>query len=388
MQRKKVLITGVGGVGVFAAHLIAKLPEVDLYLGRRGYDFIKHKANGIMDSAYYMNPENPYPTVVPVQMDLMDLEKTTEQLKEIQPDVILHLATLLAAQKIREGLPVDVAKKIYDANPVGTGLRPWAPGHTVLLLNLMKAVKASGIDTKVVNGSGCDFLHLSFSKFGLAPTCGLGDFALLEPGIKRILARTKGYDQTKLELYMTGHHSLVMPIMFFGDSQGIPYKIRTVYNGEDISDSIDYVKEVFPHLPDESSWPPNAASTDQEQTAAHAARIVKAIVYDTNEILNVPAPQGQPGCYPARVGADGAKIVLSEGETLEDLVEINVDGNIAEGFKEIQDDGTMVATDRTIELVEEIFGIDWKYKSFHPEEAFEAYKEIQEAYNNFAKKYK
>ena len=388
MNNKKVLITGVGGVGIFAAHLIARLPDVELYLGRRGYSFIKHKANGIMDSAFYMNPDNPYPIVIPVKMDLMDVEQTTSQLKEIQPDIILHLATLLSAQKIREGLPVDVAKKIYDANPVGTGLRPWAPGHAVLLLNLMKAVKASGVDSKVVNGSGCDFLHLSFSKFGLEPTCGLGDFALLEPGIKRISARVKGYDQTKLELHMTGHHSLVMPIMFFGDSQGIPYIIKTIYDGKDISNQIDYVKDIFPHMPNESSWPPNASAHDQEQTAAHAARIVKAILYDTNEILNVPAPEGQPGCYPATVGAHGAKILVSEGETLEELIEINNSGNVAEGFKEIRDDGTMVATDRTIELVEEVFGINWKYKSFHPEEAFEAFKEIQAAYNNFAKKYK
>lgn len=111
-------------------------------------------------------------------------------------------------------------------------------------------------------------------------------------------------------------------------------------------------------------------------------------MYDTNEVLNVPAPKGQPGCYPAIVGAHGANILVSKDETLEELIAINNSGNIAEGFKEIQDDGTMVATDRTIELVEEIFGIDWKYKSFHPEEAFEAFTEIQQAYNKFAQKYK
>jgi len=385
---KRVLITGVGGVGVFAAHMLARMPDVELYLGDIREDYLPYKTNAILDNAFYSYSDTPFPKVHTVIMDMMDVDATARQLDEIKPDVVLHLASLLAAQKIREGLPVEIAKTIYDANPVGTGLRPWAPGHAVLLLNLMKAIRKAGIETHVVNGSGCDFLHLSFSKLGLTPTCGLGDFALLEPGLRRIIAELKGLQPRDLTIYMGGHHSIVMPLGFFGDPQGVPYYLKVEALGEDITQEINFERDVFPQMPKQSSWPPLAGAADQEQTSAHGVRIVRAIIRDTQEILNVPAPEGQPGCYPARVGAHGATITAPPGITREELIEINSSGNIAEGFKEIREDGTMVATDRTVELIEKTFEIDWQYKEFKPDEAFEAFKEINRALADFKERFK
>ncbi|MET2852981.1 hypothetical protein ABXV24_13880 [Vibrio owensii] len=387
MSNKRVLITGVGGVGVFASHLVGALPGVELYLGDIREDYITFKANSVKDNAFYSNDGETYPVVEPVKMNLMDVDATTKQLSEIRPDVIIHLASLLAAQKIRERLPVDIAKTIYDPNPVGTGLRPWAPGHAVLLTNLMRSVKASGIETHVINGSGCDFLHVALSKYGLAPTCGLGDFALIEPSVTRILAKQYSVSPRDITMRMAGHHSIVMPLSFFGETSGVPYYIDVTVNGRNVSQDIDFEKDVFPNIPKETSWPTNAQASDQEQTAAHAVRIAKAILFDTQEMLNVPAPQGLPGCYPARVGAKGVEVVIPEGTTLEELVAINNAGNVAEGFQEIREDGTMVATERTVELVEKTFGIEWKYKEFTPDNAQEAFNEINSAFWSFIEKF-
>ena len=60
---------------------------------------------------------------------------------------------------------------------------------------------------------------------------------------------------------------------------------------------------------------------------------------------------------------------------------------MAEGFAEIREDGTMVATDMTVEIVERTFGIEWKYKEFTPDNAMEAFKEINTAFNRFVEDY-
>ena len=384
---KKVLIAGVGGVGVSAAHLLSQIPELELYLGDLRKERMRAKAMCIKDCAYFENRANRFPAVQPLALDLMNIDQTRRQLEEIRPEVILNLSSLLSAQRIRSSVPPAVARKIYDANPVGTGLRPWAPGPALLLTNLMQAVKDSGIDTHVVNAAGCDYLHVALDKLGLAPTCGLGDFALTEPALRRIVEEVCGVDTQGATVHLAAHHSIVMPLAFEGVTENIPYYIRIEKNGEDLAAGIDFEKDIFPHLPTHNGWPIDAEASDQEQTAAHAVKIVKALLFDTQENMNVPGPNGLPGCYPVTVGAGGVTVVPPPNTSLEALVAINEIGNLAEGFAEIRDDGTMVATDRTVELVEELFGIDWKYKAFAPHQAMEAYREISEAFDNFRSQY-
>ncbi len=389
-MNRKVLITGVGGVGVHAAHLLARIPGVELYLGDVRAQYIQSKANCIKDCAFQEGGLTQYPSVHPVTMNLLDLEQTTSQLRDIRPDVILHLATLLGAQRIRTSVPPGLVTKLYDANPVGTGMRPWAPGHAVLLANVMKAVRASGIDAHVVNASGCDYLHKALHNIdpALAPTSGLGDFGLLEPALSRIIAEKMDCHPRDIKLFLAAHHSIVMPLMFSGKTHGVPCYIKAELFGENITDRLDFESDIFPELSVHNSWPADAGAADQEQTSAHAVRIVRAILFDTQEMMNVQGPEGLPGCYPCRVGADGVRVVPPTGTSREALIRINEAGNLAEGFQEIREDGTMVATERTIELVEEIFGITWQYREFRPDQGMEAFTEIREALDNLIARYR
>jgi len=384
---KRVLITGVGGVGVHAAHLLSMLEGIDLYLGDIRQSRMVAKANCLLDCSFFAGGGRRFPKVHPVTMDLMDVAKTQSQLEEIQPDVVLQLSALLSAQRIRSSVPASVVNKIYNANPVGTGLRPWAPASGVLLTNLMQAIKASGIQTHVVNAAGCDFQHVILSKVGMAPTCGLGDFGLLEPAILRAISDVTGRDTTSMQVYLAGHHSIVMPLMFEGITLDIPYYIRIEQSGQDITQDIDIENNIFPILPRYNSWPADALPSDQEQTAAHAVKIVRAILLDTDELMNLPGPEGLPGCYPVRVNADGVRVFCPPGVSKEELVRINEAGSYAEGFAEIKDDGTVVATDKTIELVEQEFGISWKYKEYAPHQVLEAFNEINDAFVNLTQKY-
>lgn len=62
-MNKRVLIAGVGGVGTFAAHLLTSIPGVDLFLGDVRADFIPYKVNSAIDVAFYMYPEEHFPSV-------------------------------------------------------------------------------------------------------------------------------------------------------------------------------------------------------------------------------------------------------------------------------------------------------------------------------------
>ena len=214
----------------------------------------------------------------------------------------------------------------------------------------------------------------------------LGDFVLAEPGLVKIIARKYSVGDSDVKIYMAGHHSLIMPLYFDGTNHGIPYYLKVEILGDDITDELDFENDIFPQLPEFNSWPLDATASDQEQTSGHAAQIVKAILFDTQEVMNVPGPKGKPGAYPCRVGANGVEIVIPRGTTLEELMAVNEAGNVAEGFAEIRSDGTMVATDLTISIVEELFEIDWQYKEFKPQDALKAFKEINTAFEAYVKK--
>lgn len=387
MSNKRILITGVGGVGIHTAHLLSTMPGTDIYLADIREQHVIAKANSVYDSAYYFNKnEANRPNVFPVSMNMLDKEAMQKQLEEIKPDVIIHLATMMAAQKIRAALPLEAAQKVYDANPVGTGLRPWAPGHCVLLFNLMSAIKDSGIQTHVVNGSGCDYLNVAFHNIGMPITCGLGDWALAEPGLVRAIAKRLDVHERDVTLYLAGHHSLIMPLAYYGSLLDIPSYIKVEVLGTDVTDKLDFEGDIFKEFHKYNSWPEVAEDRDQEQTSSHAAAIARAIVFDTNEIMNVPGPEGLPGCYPCRVNKDGVHVIIPEGTTREELIAVNEHGNVAEGFSEIRADGTMVANDFTTKIIEEEFEMEWKYREFQPHQAMEAFQEINEGFKRYVAK--
>lgn len=63
-----------------------------------------------------------------------------------------------------------------------------APGHGVLLYNLMKTARALLPDTRVINVSIPDYLHEILGKVGLTPDVVVGNVNFLEPILKYIIA--------------------------------------------------------------------------------------------------------------------------------------------------------------------------------------------------------
>lgn len=378
---KKVLIVGLGGVGGYALHLLARYPGVELIGADVREKFAREKVNNVYNDIFFQGGILPH--IQHRKMDLNDIEGTAETLKEIEPDVILNQTTLHSWWVVHH-IPEEIRLKISDTYP-GAGLGPWTPVHLTLTYKLMQAVKKAKIDTHVVNGSWSDCVNAVLSKVGLAPTIGMGNFALLEPMIMRIVSNKLKVPVNNVSVYMVGHHAMVMPIWEKGSAANVPYYLKIRVFDEDVTDKFDIEKDIWAEVPKYA--PPEALwGTQQEHIASCVTRNVLAILFDTGQVVHAPGPKGLVGGYPVRLSAQGAEVVMPDGLTIEEAVRINEEAQKYEGIEEIREDGTVVCTDHSAQIMREILG--YECKELKLEECEEKAKELLSAYNKLSNKYK
>lgn len=290
-----------------------------------------------------------YPDLSFRKINLFDINETSELLKEIQPTVICNLASL-GSWWITRLLPMEEYKKI---GPIG----PWLPNHLTLAHKLMQAIKKSGIDTKVVNGAFPDATNKVLTKAGFDPVCGGGNMDLGLSRVKRIVARELKIPFSSVSVYGVGHHG-----SYYTARMGGPFWLKIIADGEDVTTK--FPNEKITNIYQSANY--GAFSTyagpvvDQMRTAASFLKNVYAIYYDTNELMQcIPGVNGLPGAYPARLNAEGAKVVLP-GISLYEAIAINKAGGRIDGIEEIKDDGTVVFLDENVEYMREVVGYECK----------------------------
>ena len=374
---KTLMILGLGGVGTHAAHLAGRLPGVRVVVGDIRADHARQVANSLIAESYFLQEYKRFPDVAGFGVDMLDTAAIAEALERYRPDVIFNATTLLSWWHLHR-LPHDLARRIYYGAPEGSGLRPWAPGHGVLLYNLMKTVRAVLPGAHVVNVSGPDYLHEILGKVGLAPTLGVGNVSLFEPMLKTIVAGKRGTRPEAVDVTLVGHHCMCMQIFQEGAlAPGIPYYLKVEENGRDITAELDVDKDLWAEVP---ARMPLLSEVNQQCVAASALQVIKAMLYDAGALLHAPGPEGLPAGCPVWVDASGARAVPPPGLGRERMLEIMYGANRCEGFEPTGPDGAARATEHCIRVVEEVFGMDWRYKEFRPDSMFEAFREITDAF--------
>ena len=96
------------------------------------------------------------------------------------------------------------------------------------------------------------------------------------------------------------------------------------------------------------------------QVASSQCKHGLALLNDSKILSLAPAPGGLPGGYPVRIGADGAKVVLPDGITMDEALKINLEGQKRDGIEEIKDDGTIVFTKPVYEAAKKVYNFDCK----------------------------
>jgi len=246
----------------------------------------------------------------------------------------------------------------------------------------MLAIKKSGIDTMVVNGAFPDATNVVLSKLGLEPVCGGGNMDLGLGRVKRVIARDMGVPFSSVQIYGVGHHG-----SYYTARMGGPYWVKVIVDGEDISKR--YPNEKITKLYTDAGYGAvtqyKSAVVDQMRTASSFLKHVLALYYETNEVhTSVAGVEGLPGAYPARLGTNGAKIVLP-GISRDEAIKINEEGGRIDGIERIKDDGTVVFCEQNVNYMREVVGYDCE--ELKPSESEERAKELNTLLRKLYDKY-
>jgi len=291
-----------------------------------------------------------YPDISFRKLDLFDVAATAEAIREIDPKVICHCASL-GSWWITRLLPPEVYEKV---SPLG----PWLPNHLTLALNLMRAIKKAGTNTKVVNAAFPDVSNVVLAKLGLAPVCGGGNMDFLCGFVRYVVSKDLNVSADDVSIYGVGHHGA-----YYTARMSEPYYLKILKHGEDVTDKFPHKKlrdlcyaEGFfgrPQL--------KGPLANQFRVAASFLRNTLAIYFNTSELrMSVPGPNGLPGGYPCRLSREGADVVLPHDLTLEDAVEINEKGAKFDGIEAVKEDGTVIYLDENVRNMEVVLGYSCK----------------------------
>jgi hypothetical protein len=372
------MLVGLGDLGFHILQFLARTPGVSKVVVA-DVDEVNGilKVNNAIEGAA---SQGFYPDIRFLKIDLLDVDATAEALKEVNPEVLCNTATLQTWWVMYQ-LPEDVSKKILEA-----GLGPWIPIHLTLTYKLMRAVKKSGIDTHVISTPFPDAVNPILGKVGLAPTVGGGNIAIQIPRIKKIVSEKLNVSMRNVSVFMIGHHAMTISKM------RCPFWVKILVGDKNISDQfpLDKLRELllpYQAYPRTSAYDKRwTGPPPQQHVASCMVRNLLAIYFDTGELLHAPGPAGLPGGYPVRLSVKGAEVVLPEQLTLEEAIRINEEAQKWDGIEKIKDDGTVVFTEKSTNIMRKMLGYDCEELKL--EENEERSKELRSLFNKLAEKYR
>lgn len=365
----------IGSAGSVGHDMMYQIASMGLPIKVIGSDVNEAKGKfEIEESLHIAHSFGHYPDLSFQKIDLFDIEGTAEILSELRPKVICNLASL-GSWWVTRLLPDDEYKKI---GPIG----PWLPNHLTLALKLMKAIKKSGVDIKVVNGAFPDATNVVLGKLGMAPVCGGGNMDLGIFRFKRIIARDMKVPYSSVKIYGVGHHGT-----FYTKRMDAPFWVKILVDGEDVTNKYPNtkLKDIYAEAGYAASAQYAGALVDQMRTAASFLKNTLAVYYNTNQEMEcVPGPNGLPGSYPCRLGEKGAEVFVPD-IGVEEAVKINEAGGQFDGIERIKNDGTVVYMDENVEYMREVVG--YECKELKPSESEERARELngllKKLYDNY-----
>ena len=370
---RKILIVGFGELGSNVCQLLLNsgtplritTADINEDMGIRKTNLMKYVA-GQMGIDREINF---------VKINLYNIEETAEIIAKIKPDIIYSAVTLQSWWVITT-LPQEIFQRLDEAR-----FGPWLPMHLTLVYKLMQAVKESGIKPIVINSSFPDVTHNVLSKIGLSPHMGIGNVHNVVQPIRNSIADLSGEPVQSVTIFLFLAHFVSHYIPRFGSAGGSPYIMKMIVNGRK-RDDLSHEK-IFSQL--NKKWRRAGGLTGQILTASSAASILRAVATDSQELLHSPGVNGLPGGYAARIGENGANVVLPEGVTLDEAIKVNEEGNKYDGIEKILDDGTVIFTEKEMSIMKEMIGYECKKMTI--EESELRAKEIREKYSEFSRKY-
>lgn len=361
---KKIMIAGYGSTGAYVLDFLARtkgIENFEIVVATRSLDEAQKRVNMTLISAGLMGF---YPKISVVFADLNDIDLTAQLLSEIKPDIIAYTGRFMKGFKYGE----------YSyPNKIGYGV--WLPLAIPLIYKVMKAVKLSKINAKVINTSFPDGVCPALGSIDLAPFTGAGNLNHLIPRIKMALAKKFDYGAENVDVVMLGSHFLNTYVSKEASAKGSPYYMDWSINGK----KFDWIsdEEIF-KLAQISTV---SGPTRNLMIASDVVKITQAIMFNEGYFMHLPGPNGLIGGYPARVFTDKIEISLPKEISLEEAVDINVKSLSFDGIENIKD-GNITFTDEVIDKMKSVFGIYYP-KSIKVEDCEAFAGEIRKVLENY-----
>ncbi|MBA7714772.1 hypothetical protein ES703_123804 [subsurface metagenome] len=369
---ERVLMVGLGDVGTKVLEILARDPRApQLIVGDVDEEVGVHRVNNaVIGAAHHgLHPHFHFRKV-----DLNDIKGTAQLIKELNPDAVINCAVMQTWHLIRQ-LPYEIYSKISAAT-----LGAWLPVQLTLALKLAQAIQISGVKTYYINTSLSCLTNPVLGKLGLAPTIGIGNVDLIAPAIQTLVANELKVPRSNITIYLVAHHVHWVYPREAGYREGAPYYLKVMLGDKDITNQFDKDRLMYDGV---KLYPPGLDFTTV--SASSTIKNLMALLYDTGLMTHSPAPNGLPGGYPVRLSAKGAEVVLPEELTLEQAIGINEEAQRYDGVERIEEDGTVVFTDYTVQIMKEMIGFDCL--KFKPDEIEARAREQISLYRKLEKKY-
>ncbi len=368
------MIMGLGDLGGYVLEFLARIPNIPkIVTADINEEWGVRKTNSAIAGASQFGL---YPEIEFVPVDAFDTARTAAVLRQYEPSIVYNSMTLHSWWVITK-LPPE-AYKIIDA----ARYAPWYPMHFVPAHKLMLAVKEAGITTHVVNAAFPDLVNPVLAKIGLAPTIGIGNIDNIVCSLRQVAASEFNVPLRSTMIYMVAPHYFSYYAARYGSAGGAPYYMKLMIDDRDVTSEID--PEEFLLKATTIAKRPGGVQA-HPVVASSVCKIVLGILFDTHEITHAPGPNGLPGGYPVRLHSDGVEVFLPDGLSLEEAIKINDEGQVQEGVESIEEDGTVVLTDKSADIFRNL--LDFDCKTYAVDEAEAKARELSEKFKQWTSQY-
>jgi len=365
-------MVGLGDLGGWVLEFLARTPGVkNIVTADINEKWGTSKTNNARLNAAHAGL---YPNMSFKKIDLNNLDGAAETIKEIEPDIIYSGVTLQswwANDELLHGRNLELE----------TGYGPWGvPFNLPLAHKLVKAVRKSGTKPLVVNSSFPDAVNPILGKLGLAPTVGLGNMDLIVPRVQLVVAEKLGVPPNNVKVFMVAHHVSAANLYEARSIGEAPYYMKVLVGDRDVT------KDLPPHRIFEEAFPVPTGRSIHPTVASSAVKNMLAMMNDTGELTHAPGPNGLIGGYPVRLSAKGADVFLPEGLEMGEAIRINEEAQKFDGIEKINEDGSVVFTDKAYQMMRDVIGYDCK--KLEVKDSEQRAEELRSLYLDFVKKLK
>jgi len=336
-----ILITGLGDLGSVSLELLARehwpgrIIASCRTLGRAEASVNLARLGAIA--------QGMRPNLEAASLDLDDVDRAAESIRQLSPDVILSTATR-QSWWTPYTLPAEPRDRLATA-----GFGAWLPIHLILSLKLMRALRLSGVQARTLIAPFPDVSNCVLSRLGLEPTCGVGNIAEIVPKIESLAAIKLGVPIDDVSVTLVAHHALQDYVPDSPTDEGPPFFLRIMHAGTNVTDIIR--GSDLPH----QAYPMPSGRRTHFLTASSTVRIMTALM-GKEATLHAPGPEGLPGGYPVLIGPRGVRVLPIKDLSRQAAIEINEGSHRFDGIEAIGQDGTVVFCESTVEIMSKELG--------------------------------